>query len=85
MVYDDISNIDVSSDIEGLKEALAGRYKNDPNRDYNYICEEIERNKSYFEEKVGPFSASVIPKRITRLGVFWIGKSLTLSCLDFSY
>ncbi|VFQ61855.1 unnamed protein product [Cuscuta campestris] len=44
MVYDDIPNIDVSFTVEGFKEALTTRYRNDPNRDYNHVREEIERN-----------------------------------------
>ncbi|VFQ84155.1 unnamed protein product [Cuscuta campestris] len=44
MVYDNILNIDVSSDTEGLKEALTSRYQNDPNHDYNHICEEDDSN-----------------------------------------
>ncbi|VFQ61852.1 unnamed protein product [Cuscuta campestris] len=85
MVYHDIPNIDVSPDIEGLKEALAIRYRDDPNQDYNHICEEVDSNKSYFEEKLNLSSVvpGMIPKRITRLVVAWSGKSLKLGGIDF--
>ncbi|VFQ84118.1 unnamed protein product [Cuscuta campestris] len=85
MVYDDIPNIDVSFTVEGFKEALTTRYRNDPNRDYNHVREEIERNTYWFERMVGPHFPGAIPKRITRLKVLWMNESLTLRTVEFGY
>lgn len=78
MVVDDIPDIDVTPDIEGLKKALAIRYENDPNRDYKHVCEEVERKKSYFEGRLASVFPGMIPKRMTRLQFIWFGKSLEL-------
>ncbi|CAH9116754.1 unnamed protein product [Cuscuta europaea] len=75
MVYDTIINIDVSSDVEGLKEALAAKYRNDPNRDYERICEEIDRDKSYYERLLG----SDCPRRIRWMRILWMDNSFSLS------
>ncbi|CAH9126940.1 unnamed protein product [Cuscuta epithymum] len=74
MVYDTIIDIDVSSDVEGLKEALATKYRNDPKHDYERICEEIDRDKSYYERVLG----SDCPRRIRWLKILWIDNSFHL-------
>ncbi|GFP83215.1 hypothetical protein PHJA_000464900 [Phtheirospermum japonicum] len=76
---DRIINLNVPSNIEGLKAALATKYDKDK---YERMLEEIDRDKSNFEKILGPCYGAA-QQRITWLSILWRNESFSLRAIGY--